>query len=54
MKCKTDLLSNPFVNAIIEPANQGTQTEIVKNEALNRFKAGLSLQVIMQSGNSSR
>ena len=29
-------------------ANQGTQTEIVKNEALNRFKAGLSLQVIMQ------
>ena len=32
-------------------ANQGTQTEIVKNEALNRFKAGLSLQVIMQSGN---
>lgn len=24
-------------------ANQGTQTEIVKNEALNRFKAGLSL-----------
>ena len=23
-------------------ANQGTQTEIVKNEALNRFKAGLS------------
>ncbi len=31
--------------------SQGVQTALVKNEALNRFKAGLSLQVIMQSGN---
>lgn len=31
--------------------SQGVQVDLVKNEALNRFKAGLSLQVIMQSGN---
>lgn len=32
-------------------ANQGTQTEIVKNEALSRFKAGMTLMEIVHSGN---
>lgn len=42
-KVQTQLMKNQM--------NQGTQIELVKNEALNRFKAGMTLMEIVRSGN---
>lgn len=43
MKVQAQLMKNQ--------TNQGVQTELVKNEALNRFKAGMTLMEIVRSGN---